>query len=423
MTKQGMLIDEQRAGLWSIHLQEKAEELGKVLSEGLGGINLDSPIQLMKLLYDDMGLPEQYIIDRKRGKRRTANAEALNKLAELAPENKILMGIVDRRHLLKMNSTFIEPAMEKGRVHARFGVAKAATGRFNSWDPNAQNVPEYMRDIWIPDNKDCVLLSADWSQIEWRLAMVMAGDPVGLELLTAGVDNHSAIAAEVLGKKIGPNPDGTCDHVDCKEHVTSVERYQSKFIVYGLGYGRGADSVAKATGMRIEDVHAFIGRFFTRFRRFAEWREENVRFVKQNYYLANPFKRRRWWYSWAITEVYNFPQQSTAADMMYEALVMLKRELPKGADLRLTVHDEVVLNVPKDLIKLTRDAVRRCMEATQQLIVDASARPDVVEQFYPDGWSCPADIHIGENWKMCKSKDPADKLRRKELEKHFGLAA
>jgi DNA polymerase-1 len=310
-----------------------------------------------------------------------------------------------------MDSTYILPGLETedGHLHPSFGVSKTATGRLNSWNPNGQNVPEVMRDIWVPDSDDHVLVSADWSQIEWRLAMVMSGDPVGLALLASGVDNHRAVAAETLRKAI--------------EDVTDEERYASKFIVYGLGYGRGAPSIAEGHGLDIGFVQNFIRGFFAKFRVFSQWRDRNVEFVKKNHYLANPYNRRRWWYTWQVTEVYNFPQQSTGGDMMYDAIIAVDKDLPKGASLRLTVHDELVVNTPKSCVRETIEVIKTHMEAKQQLIVDASARPDIVAEYYPDGWFCPADIHVGSDWAMCKSKDKLKKAQRAELEKHLGLVA
>ena len=410
MTKLGVRLHEERAAGWAVLLAREADSMEHTLKEALGApfLNLDSPQQLMDILYNKLKLPVQYVDDKKRGRRPTANADALETLAELAPENKILQSLVTIRHFRKLKSTYIEPAFASGdgRIHPSFGVSKAATGRFNSWRPNAQNVPEEVRDIWIPDSDEHVLLSADWSQIEWRLAMVMSGDPVGLELLARGVDNHRAIAAEVLSKRM--------------EEVSDEERYAAKFIVYGLGYGRGAASISEGHNLPIDFVKTFIGRFFNRFRVFTEWRERNVNFVKQNHFLANPFMRRRWWYTWEVTEVYNFPQQSTAADMMYDALIMLAQQLPKDATLRLTVHDEAVLNVAKDVLHETWACVRDVMQMKWPQIVEASANPAIVRKYYPNGWFCPTDIGIGTDWMMTKSKDKEKKASAKQLRTELG---
>jgi DNA polymerase-1 len=363
----------------------------------------------MDLLYNKLQLPKQYTQDKKKGPRLTANAEALETLAQLAPENKILMHIVNVRHLRKMDSTYVQPGLTApdNKLHPRFGVAKTANGRFNGWEPNAQNVPEEMRDIWIPDSPDHVILSADASQIEWRLAMVLSGDPVGLALLAAGVDNHRAVAAETFGRRI--------------EDIDDATRHAAKFIVYGLGYGRGAASIADGHGLDLAFVDEFIGRFFNRFNVFRDWRNGLPARVKETNFLANPWKRRRWWYTRNITEIYNFPASSSAADMMIDELIMLEAQLPKDATLRLTVHDEVVLNVAKDVVREAWECVSDVMQQKWPKVVEASARPEVVRQYYPDGWFCPADIHLGTNWKMCKSKNADDKVKRLALERSFGL--
>jgi uracil-DNA glycosylase family 4 len=409
MTRRGVKINEERAAAWHLSLTQEADRIEGILKEGVGDpfFNFQSAPQMMDLLYNKMGLPVQYLTDKKKGRRPTANAEAIEFLAETYPDVAFLRGLVDMRHLRKMDSTYVLPGLAEGRLHPRFGISRAANGRFNGYSPNAQNVPEMMRDIWEADSPEHVLLSADSSQIEWRLAMVLSGDPVGLELLTSGRDNHKAVASEAMSVPY--------------DEVDDDLRHAAKFIVYGLGYGRGAPSIAAGHGLDVRFVQEFIGRFFKRFQTFYRWREALVTVVQKNCYLMNPYYRRRFWYTREITEIYNFPASSTAADMMIDELIELEASLPKGATLRLTVHDEVVVNTPKDIVRETADCVRETMQRKRPHIVDASARPEVVRRFYPDGWFCPADVHAGTNWAMCKSKDKGVKAEREALEKHLGL--
>ena len=422
MTKLGVKIDESRAARWSVQLEKQADlmEAELKLQFDEPWLNLNSPKQLMKLLYEKLKLPVQMIQDqRTRQLKPTANAEALETLAAQFPEHEGLAAVVSVRQFRKLKSTYVDDAMAAGRVHPRFGVSKTATGRLNSWDPNAQNVPEVIREIWVPDDDEHILISGDSSQIEWRLAMVLSADPVGLALLASGVDNHRAIAAEAIGKPIS--------------EISDDERTAAKYIVYGLGYGRGAESLAKGvrgsawkniprTELSVDFVRAFIPRFFSRFRAYYDWRERNVAFAREHNYLVNPFKRRRWWYDRGTpTEQYNFPLQSTAADMAYDILVRLDRELPKGATLRVQVHDEYVVHTPKDLAKQTWECLRDVMEQQWPLIVEASASPSVVRTHYPAGWFCPAELGAGTTWKMCKSKDKEEKQARAALQQHLGI--
>lgn len=409
MTKRGIRKDIKRAAGWSIVLNRKADELEVRLKKGLGDatFDLNSPKQLMDLLYNRMGLPVQYTKDRERGYRPTVDADALDALA-LLTDNPFLKLIRHIRTLRKWDATYIRcPHDEACYVHPRFGSAKAATGRLNSWEPNAQNWPSEVREILVPDNEDCVLLSRDWSQIEWRLAMVLSGDQTGLQALVAGRDAHQDAYAEAYAKEY--------------DAVTKVERYEAKFINYGLLYGRGEESIAAGraghpeSAIPIDRVKDYVQKFFAKFNGYATYRDFLRDFVLQNHYLATAWGRRRWWYTRQLPEIYNFPMQGNAASMMYVALIELERELQnisKLATLRLTVHDEVVINSPKDqkTLQAVQDCTREVMEKPFNLIVESSMRPEVVKKLYPRGWFCPSDCHIGENWRACKPEtDGIDK--------------
>jgi len=153
MHQRGFKIHTDRAARWSIIMEREAEQLEKALQDGLGNpsLNLNSPKQMMHLFYETLKLPIQYTKDTKTHKLRpTANAEAIATLASLSPDNAILGTVVDIRHLKKLNSTYVIPALRAGVIHPNFGVSKASNGRFNSQNPNVQNVPEDMRDMWIP---------------------------------------------------------------------------------------------------------------------------------------------------------------------------------------------------------------------------------------------------------------------------------
>jgi DNA polymerase-1 len=289
-------------------------------------------------------------------------------------------------------STFIDVEPDENSfVHPRIGCSKAQTGRANSEDPNAQNIPKVLRDIYVPDTSEHVFIEIDWSQIEWRLQVVLSGDRTGLELLTSGLDNHKAVAAEILRKPY--------------ERVSKDERYRAKFVVHGLGYGRGARSIALQYGIPLDEVERFIKGFATRFTDFWTWRDTLVESVQRNAYLRNPFGRRRWWFSRQVTEIYNFNAQSTAADMMWVVLAMIDAQLPEGATVRLTVHDSFLICAHRDVAARAAECLKDIMEGTKwDMITDASARPDVVKKFYPEGWFCKADLALGRNWGECSKE-------------------
>lgn len=427
MHKEGFKVDEDRSLRWSIALEAEAKAMEAKLRKDydMPFLNLNSSKQMMHLLYEKLKLPPQYAdlqgaAARARGKVLTANADAIMALEKLAPENKGLRAVIDVRTLRLLKSTFVDKGLQTGRIHANFGTSKTSTGRFNSWNPNAQNVPEIIRELWIPDDDEHILIAADWSQIEWRLAMVLSGDRTGLELLSSGVDSHRAVAAEALQKPMS--------------EVTSAEREAGKFIAYGLGYGRGADSLSKGSrsqaggadrgslSMTPDFVQTFITNFFNRFKDYKHYRDGLATFAARHHYLVNAFKRRRWWHTQSTpTEQYNFPMQSNAADMMYTVMILIHAALPKGASIRLTVHDELVFNVPKDVAKQTLLMVKEIMQQPWPQIVDISANRTNVLKYYPQGWFCPVDAHLGTDWSMCKSKDPVRVAARNELEKFFGV--
>jgi uracil-DNA glycosylase family 4 len=410
MHRHGIKRDEEISVKWSWGLKKKAQELEDQLKRALGkpGLNLASPQQLCTLLYDEMGLPAQTRERKGKAPSRTADAEALEFLAEKY-NNPVLKQIVDIRHLRKMDSTFINvPTDDKGFVHPFFGTSKTANGRLNSWNPNGQNIPWMMREIYVSRfGKEGVLFASDWSQIEWRLAMVLSGDPVGLELLASGIDQHKGVYSEAFGKRI--------------EDVTADERHEAKFIVYGLGYGRGAQSISEAHNIPFDKVQTFVKRFFERFKVYNVWRGGQEHFVKKNHYLVNPFMRRRWWYTRQITEMYNFLPASTAADMMYVALRQINEQLPKDAKLILSVHDEVVVDTPKDCAAEVHNVVRGVMEQTWPMITASSSNPAEVKKLYPNGWHCPAESFFGLNWKDCKGKTKDALERDATIRKDLGL--
>jgi uracil-DNA glycosylase family 4 len=429
MSSRGLRRNEEAAFRLSVGCKRTAANMEVKLKNVLGqDLNLDSPKQLSDLLYNRMGLPVQYKRDKKRGFIPTVDDNALDALATLT-DNAIFKLVLQRRKIKKLDSTYLEgiETDEDNFVHYKLGSAKAATekgkdehgkekgsgarnGRLVSWQPNFQNQPPECRDLYIPDSPEDILIEADWKQVEWAAAMVLSGEPFGLSLLAAGADNHSVVAAECFGL--------TLDEVKRLDEEYSgghgSPRFETKFIVYGLGYGRGAADIAKQLSRPIQWVESFMQRFRTRFPVYWAWRGNLEGFVAKNSYLRNFAGRRRWWYTKQVTEVYNFPPSSTAADMMYLILPMLERQLPHGATLRLTVHDSVLINAQRECVRRAIECVRDIMHTKWPAIVDFSDRPEVVKRYYPNGWFCPADIHLGGNWRECKKGN-------KQLEKELGL--
>lgn len=418
MMRRGVKKDMRRAAGWHAVLVRKANELEVRLKKGLGDqtFNVDSPTQLMDLLYRRMGLPVQYNNDRERGIRPTVDADALDNLARIS-NNPILLLVRSIRTLRKWDSTFMCCDMDENYfVHGHFSSAKAANGRLNSFDPNMQNFPVEVREIIIPDNEDMVFLARDWSQIEWRIAMALAGDRVGLDALAAGRDAHQdayANAFDVL-----------------YESVTKKQRFESKTYNYGLLYGRGVDSLAAGrpghpeSAIPRERVQDYFDRFLLKFEGYYKSRKVIEEQVVKRHYVETAWGRRRYWYTRSkMPEAFNYPISGSAAHMMYEVLPQLERQLPKGATVRLSVHDECVICSPKDSTTLRQaiECSRDVMEQRFRQIEEASLYPDVVRQYYPNGWHCPSDAHIGTDWRMTKGETKDQQALEHELRKTLGV--
>lgn len=402
MRRAGVKKDMTTAAKLRIVLSRKADEMEKMLRDALGrpALNVNSPKEMMKLLYEDMGLPVQYKRT-KEGNRPTADADALEKLVELFPDQKTLALVSQIRTIRsKWIATYIDVAADENHfVHPSIGSAKAANGRMNSWHPNGQNIPEFLRQIYVPDDDDHVWIEADWGQIEYRLAMILSGDEKGLQLMTSGFEIFKATAADVLGKKI--------------ELVQPNERQEMKFFIYGLFYGRGVESIASALGWEMQRAQTWIDGIAATYPTFWAWRQNIPKKVRRDNYLVNPYGRRRFWFTnQGMTEALNFPASSTAADMMYDAVVASDAQLPKGATNRLTVHDALSVVSHRDVAKEAYHALKEIMLTAQHRVCERSDRPDVVRRYYPNGWSCPVEAHIGRSWLEAKKGN-------KELEKEI----
>lgn len=416
MTKRGVKKDLRRAVGMSYLLTRKANELEVRLKRGLGDSSFDvnSPKQLMDLLYRRMGLKVQFKQTRE-GFKPTVDADALDELAMIS-NNPILLLIRTIRTLRKWDSTFACcDHDENSFVHGHFSSSKAANGRLNSFDPNMQNFPLPMRDIIVPDDKDHVLLARDWSQIEWQIAMVLAGDKMALDALARGRDVHKDAYANAF-------------MVDYNG-VTKAQRFEAKTYNYGLLYGRGAESLAKGRAghpeskIPVERVNDYIQRFFEKYSAYKTFRNTIEQNVRDHHFVTTPWGRRRYWYTRSrMPEAFNFPISGSAAHMMYEAIVEVENQLPKGASLRLTVHDELVVCAPKDqkTLQQTIDCTRDVMERPFPQITEASLHPEVVKHYYPGGWYCKSDCHIGENWMVTKGEEKTIEIEE-ELKKHLGV--
>jgi DNA polymerase I len=339
--------------------------------------------QIEKLLFDELKLP---VLKRTPKGGRSTDAEVLEELAAKHPLPKV---IVQYRELDKLKGTYLDAlprcvSPRTGRIHTRFDQAVAATGRLSSSDPNLQNIPirtEVGREIRAAFVAPAgfKIVSADYSQIELRILAHLSDDPQLIEAFTSGDDVHTHTASLVFGVP--------------KSEVSRDMRSRVKAINFGIMYGMGDSALAKQIGTDRDEAARFIEAYFDRYRGVARFLEKTVEQARRGEAVRTLLGRRRFLPNLhspnrglrfeAERVAKNTPIQGTAADILKLAMVKLgAREVAPGARMILTVHDELVFEVPEAHVKEAMARVKEEMEAVVKLRV-----PLIVEAGEGDNWA------------------------------------
>jgi DNA polymerase-1 len=354
-------------------VEEAEERLNEILKQetGMLAINWNSPKQVQNLLYEKLGLPKQYTTSQgSRQRKLTANADALQ---VLSAQHAIPQSLRVFKLFGKYVSTYLNPnLLHDGKLHPEFLMDVATTGRFVSRGPNFQNQPRSgpIKSIYLPDRPECEkFVEVDFSQIEMRVMVHLSGEPALVKSYEEGLDIHTEIAQMVFEK----------------DEVSKEERHMAKYIVYGLGYGRGAASVAQQYGWSISEAQSFIRSFARRFPVLWEWRREQVKQADRHRYLTNPYSRRRYFYGRNYeTRAYNFIPQSTALDILVDGIARIAKETPWRQ--MIWVHDSYCLSVPETQLE---DALHEL----PKILGTCSL-----------GWPTPVDVAYGDNWGDAKEQ-------------------
>ena len=316
-----------------------------------GEFNVNSPKQLGEVLFERLQLPVG-----KKTKTKTGWSTNVDELERLAGEHEIARLILQYRSLSKLKSTYTD-ALPKlvdaasGRVHTSYNQAVTNTGRLSSSEPNLQNIPirseegRSIRHAFIAE-EGCLLLSADYSQIELRVLAHLSADPVFCDAFARDEDIHTRTAAEVFG--LFP------------QMVTQEMRRQAKTINFGVIYGQGAFSLARELGVSTKVAKEFIDNYFARHAGARTFLDSCVRDAEDNGYVTTILGRRlpipdikssngniR---AFAQRNAVNYPIQGSAADIIKQAMVrVVDRMGREGMKSRLImqVHDELVFEVPE----------------------------------------------------------------------------
>ncbi len=390
METTGVLIEPAALEDLSTRMQR---EIGRLTDEihQLAGreFNINSPQQLGKVLYEEMGLPSP----RPSGKTKSFSTAA-GVLEELAVDHPVAALVLEYRQLAKLKGTYVDalPALvspDTGRLHTTFNPFGAATGRLSSFNPNLQNIPirtEIGREIraaFVPE-PGWYLLVADYSQIELRLLAHMSGDPVLVDAFRRGEDIHTRTAAEVFGTP--------------PIAVTPELRRRAKAVNFGIIYGLSAFGLARQLGIpRLEADH-YIKSYFERHTGVKRFIDETIAEVRSSGVSKTLFGRERPIpdiksrnpnaRGFAERTAVNTPLQGTAADLIKLAMIRIQERL-EAEKLRsrmlLQVHDELVFETPPEEAGTLQQLVKKEMEDVHRLKVPLAV-----------------DIGIGDNWRDAK---------------------
>lgn len=385
MELRGVLVDTSALGGLATQMTKELSELEKKAYEAAGQeFNVASPKQLEAILFDTLGLKST----RKTKTGRSTDAEVLEALSD---EHALPGIILEHRAIAKLKGTYVDalPKLlhpETGRIHTRWSQAVAATGRISSQDPNLQNIPirtalgRSIRKAFVaPEGK--VLLSADYSQIELRVLAHLSHDEVLVDAFVRGQDVHTRTAMEVFGVE--------------EEGVTPEMRRQSKTVNFGVIYGMGETALAKRLGIPRAQAAQFIDRYFARYHGVRTFLDSTMAEARKSESVHTALGRRRLLPDLRSSDrqrraqaeriAQNTPIQGTAADILKLAMVKLREPVVRGAAMVLTVHDELVFEVPSGAAEEAAAKIRSAMEGVMALDV-----PLVVDVGWGPTW---ADAH------------------------------
>ena len=360
------------------YLKEMQDELGAQMAalesevEQVAGqkFNLSAPQQLAKVLFEDLRLP----VGRRTKTGYSTDADTLEALREKHP---IIGLILEHRQLSKLKSTYVDALPQlvdplSGRVHTSFGQASTATGRLSSSNPNLMNIPirtelgQRIRRAFKASRPGHVMVSADYAQIELRIAAHLSGDPKLLGAFAAGQDIHTATAAAVFKIPI--------------ESVDANQRRLAKIANFGSIYGQGEYGLSQQLGITGDVAREFLAQYWSTYSRLKDYLDEVRRKAREEGLVVSATGRRR-----AIPDLrspnfqlrsaaermaINFPMQSLAADIIKIAMVRLQREIEADhieGKMLLQVHDELLFEVPESEVDQFAEKVPRIMTGAYEL--------------------------------------------------------
>ena len=381
----GAKVDKTKLSNHSKELADKIEILSKQAYDIAGDeFNLDSPKQLLEVLYEKLKLP---ILKKTPKGQPSTNEETLKRLSE---EYELPRIILEYRGLAKLKSTYTDSLIkienpQTKRIHTSYQQAVTSTGRLSSTEPNLQNIPiktaegRRIREAFIPE-KGNIMISADYSQIELRIMAHLSKDKNLTHAFNNNLDVHSSTAAEVFGTDIGA--------------VTSEQRRSAKAINFGLMYGMSAFGLTRQLDIPRAEAQQYLDTYFERYTGVKKYIENTKLKAKEDLFVetimgrrlylneinaANGLRRQA-----AERAAINAPLQGSAADIIKKAMIDIDKYLSaemKEVKMIMQVHDELIFEAPKEIAEETLALVKKMMEETAKLDIPLIA-----------------DAQIGANW-------------------------
>jgi DNA polymerase-1 len=382
----GAKVDKKKLANHSKELSKKIEDLSSQAFKIAGEeFNLDSPKQLLVVLYEKLKLP---ILKKTPKGQPSTNEETLQRLAE---EYEIPKIILQYRTLAKLKSTYTDSLIRienpvTGRIHTSYQQAVTSTGRLSSTEPNLQNIPiktaegRRIREAFVPE-KGNVLISADYSQIELRIMAHLSKDKNLTHAFNNNLDIHSATAAEVFGVSL--------------DEVTQDQRRSAKAINFGLMYGMSAFGLTRQLDIPRAEAQKYLDTYFERYTGVKEYMENIKAKAKEDMHVetimgrrlylneinaANGLRRQA-----AERAAINAPLQGSAADIIKKAMIdinkFLNKEMPE-VKMIMQVHDELIFETPKQSSEEVLQLVKKMMEEAVKLDI-----PLIAEAAIGDNWN------------------------------------
>ncbi|MBQ9245940.1 DNA polymerase I [bacterium] len=375
MEENGASIDTECLSLIESEINEKLDVIeNKIYEEAGEKFNINSPKQVGDILFGKLNLKAKGM------KSKTGFSTSAKVLETLAEEHEIARDILEQRHLAKLKSTYVETlpelrSPEDGRIHTSFNQTITTTGRLSSSNPNLQNIPtrtklgNRIRGAFVAENKDDVIISADYSQIELRLLAHISRDDNLIEAFCSDEDVHSQTASKIFDVPV--------------EQVTKDMRSKAKAVNFGIVYGQSRYGLASSLGISPLEAQDFIDRYFATYPDVKKYMDETIKFAYAHGYVETLWGRKRYLSSGLLSTngkiqeaaqraAINAPIQGTAADVMKLAMIRVQNDFIKNnikSKIIIQVHDELVIETVNTEIETVKNLVQKAMELDQPFLV------------------------------------------------------